>query len=207
MNSSICLWSGIIALCLSAPSNAEIPMFYSLERIATMSKKHFFVEARSEKLPGAHYFQDVERLQMLQELLAAKNSPPDLILALGVAIPNATITTEDPAIVRIVDKDLRAKNLDVFNAAVSVNGFDGRVSDLFSKIPVKNCRVHLRQVGFAGDHFNRLLKMNFELKQFSYTGTLRGLLTKLAIQCGPSGSYYATLLDDSRLSVEFFPFE
>ena len=201
------LRSGIIALCLSAPSNAEIPMLRSLEKIVLLSKKHFFVEARSEKLPGAHYFQDVERLDMLHDLLAAKNSPPDLILALGVAMPNATITTEAPAVVRVVDKELRGKNLEVFNTAVSVNGFNGHVSDLLSTLPIKNCRVFLRQVGFGGGEFKKLLKMNFELKQFSYAGTLRGLLTKLAIQSGPSGSYFATFLDDSRLSVEFFPFE
>ena len=196
-----------MVLCLSASSNAEIPMLRSLERIVLLSKKHFFVEARSKKLPGAHFFQDAERLDMLHDLLAEKNSPPDFIMALGVAIPNATITTEDPAVVRVVDKDLRPKNLEVFNAAVSINDFNGHVSDLLSALSVKNCRVFLRHVGFGGGDFNKLLKMNFDLKQFSYTGTLRGLLTKLAIESGPSGSYFATLLDDSRLSVEFFPFE
>ncbi len=187
--------------------NAGIPMIASFERIALMSKKHFFIEANREEGSVVYHSQNVHNLNMLAELLASKNSPPDLVSAIKLALPNATIAATEPDIIRVTDQSLTTKKLKVFDSPVKINGYSGRVGDLLSSISLEKRTLMLDQViSYPGSGYKAVEKRNFQVKNFIFTGTLRGMLTALATQIGPSGSYYASL-DDSYLIVRFFPFE
>ena len=186
---------------------AEIPMVASLEKIATLSKRHYFIEAAGDGLPSTQYGYDIIRLDTLAALLASNNSPPDFLAAFKLVLPNATIAAADPDIIRVVDQSLTPEKLQAFDSPVKINDYSGRVGDLLSSISLVKRTLMLDQVlSFPGPSYKIVEKRNFEVKNFSFTGTLQGLLAALATQIGPSGSYYASL-DDSYVIVRFFPFD
>ena len=143
----------LIRLCLGlqiaftgAPALAEIPMVASFERMAIITKKRFCIEAVREMESGTNHAQNVHSLNMLSELLANKNSPPDFVLALKLALPNAAIAVTDPDIIRVLDKKLTPKMLEVFDLSVKISDYSGRVGDLLSSISLEKRTLMLDQV-------------------------------------------------------------
>jgi hypothetical protein len=190
---------------IGASLSAEIPMSDYLRRIPAHTHVRLFVETFGKTEFPDDSFRDFLRVQMLEQLIAAKNSPPDLPSAFRVAPPGTKVDEVKHGQLRIIDKDMHPSCTEVLSKQVSVKDYKGPVSTFLEGLTLGKFKVILNRTGTKGTDWPRIQKMNFNLEGFTFTGSFRDLLVSLSATLGSNGSYFVRIDDQFRCVVEFFP--
>jgi hypothetical protein len=207
------LFPSIIAIAIIAnlplTTHGQIAMTNYFEILAQETKNRIFIEILVEQEPDSVTWENQARIEMLANLFRTKNPPPNLVSALKVALPNATITVPIEGEIAILHNSFAGKRGEVFENTVEIDNFTGRISTLLASLNLQGVSTYLDQslsIPIGVDEIAKVSKMDLEISEFSFNGSLRSLFRTLAKKYGPLTGYYVSIFEDSpRVTVRFLP--
>lgn len=192
----------LLVISTAATTKAQIPMVPSLSDIASAQKIHLFVETTALRNASKEAAPDDGRLKKLATSLGKKMASPEIAAALKAALPDAEIKMTGDSEVQILDKRLSEQERAVFDSSVKVKSYTGELGALLSSLSTKDFAIVLNQTfTLPLSRPISLSKLNPSLKDFTYSGNLRGLLSAVGRMNGTGGGYYALFDKEKSLTI------